>query len=139
MLLQPRKTKYKKEQKQRVKTFFTKNQNLKIAPFFIKSIESGKITAKQIETTRIALNRIFKKSGKIFISIFPNLPTTKKPAETRMGKGKGNIEMWTSRVASGQHIFMIINNNINLIKKAFKYAKTKLPLKTILINTFKNK
>ena len=104
-MLQPKRTKYKKIQKGRIKGLSHKGSSLSFGDFGIKALEPTWITSRQIEATRIVLSRNIKKNGKIWIRIFPNKPITKKPAEVRMGKGKGPVEYWVSVVKPGKIMF----------------------------------
>jgi len=134
MLLQPKKTKYKKNQKGSKLKFNFKNDILKFGCIGLKSIESGIITAKQIEAARQAINRKIKRKGKIWIRIFPNIPVTSKPTEIRMGKGKGSVSHWCVKVASGTMLFEICNSNSYDSAKALESGTHKLPVKTKIIN-----
>jgi len=130
LLLQPKKTKYKKLKKGRLKNFDFKSNALKFGTIGLKTTESGVISARQLEAARQAINRKIKKKGKIWIRIFPNLPITSKPIEVRMGKGKGNIKHWVAKVKRGTILFEIcgISNNLAII--AFKTGRSKLSVKT---------
>lgn len=129
MLLQPKKTKYNKIKKGKLCKFNYKN-NLNFGTIGLKALESGLISARQIEAARQAIARKIKKKGKIWIKIYPNLPITKKPTEIRMGKGKGNISHWTARVRGGSVLFEICGVNTKTAIKAFKTGSAKLPIKT---------
>nr|YP_010041698.1 ribosomal protein L16 [Cyanophora biloba]QPB15024.1 ribosomal protein L16 [Cyanophora biloba] len=133
MLLQPKKFKFKKLQKGRFKKKEFAVTSLKFGRFGIKSLEYGYITAAQLESTRIAINRIIKRSGKIWLRIFPNKPITKKPAEVRMGKGKGSVDHWVSSIGAGRIVFEISGIKPTLARSALLYACSKLPIKTCLI------
>nr|AIU44686.1 ribosomal protein L16 [Cyanophora paradoxa] len=139
MLLQPKKLKFKKLQKSRYKKMENSVNTIKFGNFAIKSVDYGCISAAQLESARIAINRILKRSGKIWLRVFPNKPKTKKPAEVRMGKGKGNVDHWVCNVAVGRIIFELGGVKNNLAKTALEYAKSKLPLKTIIVGIKKNK
>ncbi len=138
MLLQPKKTKFKKAHKGRIKKFispinkphhFKELDNTTLKLF---SASNQRITARQIEAARISINRLIKKSGKLHIHIFPNIPVTKKPTEIRMGKGKGAVNNWVCRVCAGKLLFSIHGAPINLAEKAIKLGIAKLPIKTIV-------
>lgn len=130
MLLQPKKFKYKKLRKGKLKKFIY-NSKLDFGFIGLKSVESGLITSKQIESARQAISRkIKKKGGKIWIKIFPNIPITKKPNEVRMGKGKGNLSHWVAKVRGGSIIFEIGGVNKKVAIKAFRTGGAKLPVKT---------
>lgn len=129
MLLQPKKTKFKKIKKGKLIQFKYKS-DLNFGTFGLKAIESGMISAKQLEAARQAISRKIKKKGKIWTKIFPNLPITKKPTEVRMGKGKGNVSHWVSRIRGGSIIFEICGVNKKTALKAFRTGSSKLPVKT---------
>jgi len=130
MLLQPKKFKYKKVRKGKLKKFIY-NSKLNFGLIGLKAIESGLITSKQIEAARQAISRkIKKKGGKIWIKIFPKTPITKKPNEVRMGKGKGNISHWAAKVRGGSILFEIGGVNKKIAVKAFRTGGAKLPVKT---------
>jgi len=130
LLLQPRKFKYKKLRKGKLKKFIY-NSKLNFGLIGLKTTESGLITSKQIESARQAISRkIKKKGGKIWIKIFPKTPITKKPNEVRMGKGKGNLSHWAAKVRGGSIVFEIGGVNKNVAIKAFKTGGAKLPVKT---------
>ena len=130
MLLQPRKFKFKKLRKGKLKKFIY-NSKLNFGLIGLKTTESGLITSKQIESARQAISRkIKKKGGKIWIKIFPKTPITKKPNEVRMGKGKGNLSHWAAKVRGGSIVFEIGGVNKNVAIKAFKTGGAKLPIKT---------
>jgi len=145
-MLQPKRTKYKKTQKGRIKGLSHKGSSLSFGDFGIKALEPTWITSRQIEATRVALARNIKKSGKIWIKIFPNKPITKKPSEVRMGKGKGPVEYWVAVVKPGKIMFEINGVTTEVAKKTIKLAAQKLPIKTKFvtrneykINEIKNK
>lgn len=129
MILQPKKLKYQKIRKGKLNKF-TYKSDLHFGTFGLKALESGIITAKQLEAARQAITRKIKKRGKIWIKIFPNLPVTKKPTEIRMGKGKGNLSHWVSKIRGGTILFEITGVNRKTAKNAFKTGSAKLPIKT---------
>jgi large subunit ribosomal protein L16 len=137
MLLIPRDPLYKKQQKGRpvnkINKVLTINY-LKKGSFYLKVIESGRITSKQLETLYQSLNKYLKKSGKIILKVFPHTPLTKKPIEVRMGKGKGNVSVWVAKVKAGSIICEVISKFDSTALKALIYAKQKLPLKTKICN-----
>lgn len=132
MLLQPRKFKYKKLQKGQLKNLNFKSNDLKFGTVGLKTINSGTITAKQIEAARQAINRKIKRKGKIWVTIFPNHPITNKPTEVRMGKGKGAVKYWAAKVRKGTVLFEICGINYKLASSAFKTGGAKLPVKTLI-------
>ena len=129
MFLQPKKTKYSKIRKGRLKKF-KHNNKVQFGEIGLKSMISGTITAHQIEAARKAIVRKIKRKGKIWICIFPNLPITSKPIESRMGKGKGAVSYWVARVKGGSTLFEICGVPSNLSVEALKAGSKKLPIKT---------
>ena len=129
MLLQPKKIKYQKVRKGKLNRFKLKSK-LDFGNFGLKALESGVVTAKHLNAASQAINRKIKKNGKVWLKIYPSLPITKKPTEVRMGKGKGNISHWATKVRSGSILFEIIAVNEKIARKAFKTGSAKLPIKT---------
>ena len=129
-MLQPRRTKFRKQQKGRIKGLATRGQEIAFGSFAIKSLEPGRITARQIEAARIAVTRAMKREGQVWIRVFPDKPITKKPAETRMGKGKGGVEEWVSVVLPGKVLFEVGNVPKHLAQDALRRAAGKLGIKT---------
>ena len=129
-MLQPKKTKYKKTQKGRIKGMSKKGYSLSFGQYGLKALEPTWITSRQIEASRIALTKNIKRKGKVWIRIFPDKPITKKPAEVRMGKGKGSVEYWVAVVKPGRIIFEINGVELNTAKHAIRLASAKLPIKT---------
>lgn len=129
MLLQPRKTKYQKVRKGKLNRFKFKSK-LDFGNFGLKALESGIVTAKHLHAANQAITRKIKKTGKVWLKVYPSLPITKKPTEVRMGKGKGNVSHWATKVRSGSIIFEIIAVNEKIARKAFKTGSAKLPIKT---------
>jgi large subunit ribosomal protein L16 len=134
MFLQPKQSKYKKIRKGKLNKLEFKSNTLKFGTFGLKAAESGTITARQIEAARQAINRKIKRKGKIWIRIFPHLPITKKPNEVRMGKGKGPVAYWATKIKGGTVIFEICGVNMTMAISAFKTGGAKLPIKTIVFN-----
>ena len=134
MFLQPKKIKYKKVKKGKLKNFNFKTNLLKFGTIGLKSIDSGIINARQIESARKIIKRKLKKNGKLWIRIFPHLPITNKPNESRMGKGKGNVSYWVARIKKGTILFEICGVQIKIAKDALKSGGFKLPIKTIVID-----
>ena len=130
MNLQPRKIKYKKIKKGSSKGFEFKNNKLNFGEIGLKSAESGFISAKQIEAARRSITRKLKRKGKLWVRIFPDFPVTRKPNEARMGKGKGNVSFWASKVAKGNTLFEICGVPIKIAKEALNSADFKLSIKT---------
>lgn len=130
-MLMPKRTKYRKYQKGRLKGNATRGTRITFGDFGIKALEPGRITSRQIEAARIAMTRRMKRVGKVWIRIFPDKPITKKPAETRMGKGKGSPEYWVAPVKPGRVLFEIGGGiSEELAREALRLAAQKLPIKT---------
>ncbi|WP_420387895.1 50S ribosomal protein L16 [Roseivirga sp.] len=129
-MLQPKRTKFRKMQKGRVKGVAGRGHSLAFGTFGIKSLEPGWITSRQIEAARIAMTRAMKREGQVWIRIFPDKPITSKPAEVRMGKGKGAPDYWVAVIKPGTVLFEAAGVNIELAKEALRLAAQKLPLST---------
>jgi large subunit ribosomal protein L16 len=129
-MLLPKRTKFRKQQKGRVKGLATRGASLEFGDFGLKSLEPKWITSRQIEAARIALNRFMKREGKVWIRIFPDKPITKKPAEVRMGKGKGAPEYWVAVVKPGTIIFEAEGVSQETAQEAMRLAAQKLPVVT---------
>ena len=129
-MLQPKRTKFRKRQKGRVKGLAQRGHQLAFGTFGIKSLEPGWLTSRQIEAARIAMTRSMKREGQVWIRIFPDKPVTKKPAEVRMGKGKGAPEYWVACVKPGTILFEASGVTRNLAKEALSLAAQKLPIST---------
>ncbi len=133
MLLQPRKTKYRKQQKGRVRGKATSGYTLEFGEYGLKVLEGGWLTAQQIEAGRVAIVRTAKKGAKIWIRVFPDKPITKKPAETRMGKGKGSVEGWVAVVKPGKIIYEISGVPEEVAREALRLAASKMPFKCKIV------
>ncbi|MEQ8244745.1 50S ribosomal protein L16 [Fulvivirga sp.] len=129
-MLQPKRTKFRKQQKGRIKGIAQRGHTIAFGAFGIKSMEPGWITSRQIEASRIAMTRAMKREGQVWIRIFPDKPITKKPAEVRMGKGKGAPEYWVAVVKPGTILFEAGGVKTELAKEALRLAQQKLPIKT---------
>ena len=129
-MLQPKRTKFRKKQKGRVKGIAQRGHTINFGSFGIKSLEAGWITSRQIEAARIAVTRKMKREGQVWIRIFPDKPVTKKPAEVRMGKGKGAPEYWVAVVKPGTIMFEVGGVTTQLAKEALRLAAQKLPVRT---------
>jgi len=129
-MLQPKRTKFRKRQKGRVRGIAGRGHEIAFGSFAIKSLEIGWITSRQIEASRIAITRAMKREGQVWIRIFPDKPVTKKPAEVRMGKGKGSPEYWVAPVKPGTILFESDGVNIDLARESLRLASQKLPVKT---------
>ncbi|MDI9336546.1 MAG: 50S ribosomal protein L16 [Gammaproteobacteria bacterium] len=132
-MLQPARRKYRKEQKGRNTGIATRGSSVSFGDYGLKSTERGRITARQIESSRRAISRHVKRGGKIWIRIFPDKPISKKPAEVRMGNGKGNPEFYVVEIKPGRVLFEIVGVSENLAREAFTLASAKLPVKTIFV------
>ena len=133
-MLMPKRTKYRKQQKGRIKGIATKGNEISFGEFGLQSLEPGKITARQIEAARIAMTRHAKRGGKVWIRIFPHKPLTKKPLETRMGKGKGAPEEWVAVVKRGTMLYEIAGVPKDVALEALRLASHKLPVKTKIVS-----
>jgi large subunit ribosomal protein L16 len=129
-MLQPKRTKFRKQQKGRVRGVATRGYTIDFGSFAIKSLEAGWITARQIEAARISVTRAMKREGQVWIRVFPDKPITKKPAEVRMGKGKGAPEYWVAVVKPGTILFEAEGVSVELANEALRLAAQKLPIKT---------
>ena len=132
-MLQPKKTKFRKMQKGKMKGNAQRGSQLNFGTFGIRALEECWITARQIEAARIAVTREMKRQGQVWIRIFPDKPITKKPAEVRMGKGKGAPEYWAAVVRPGRILFEIDGVDLESGKEALRLAAQKLPIKTKFI------
>ena len=132
-MLQPAKTKYRKQQKGRMRGQASRGNTLNFGDFGLQAAECGWLTSRQIEAARIAMTRFIKRSGRIWIRIFPDKPITKKPAETRMGKGKGAPEDWVAVIKPGRILYEMEGVARETAVEAFRLASHKLPLATKFI------
>merc|ERR1712194_598566 len=130
MGLSPKKTKFRKAQKGRNRGIAQRGHTIAFGSFGLKSLEPGWITSRQIEASRIAMTRAMKRQGQVWIRIFPDKPITKKPAEVRMGKGKGAPEYWAACVSPGRMLFECDGVDFETAKEALRLAAQKLPIKT---------
>jgi len=129
-MLSPKRTKYRKVQKGRVRGIAWRGSDVSFGDFGLQSLEHGWITARQIEATRMAIQRHVKRAGKLWIRIFPDKPITKKPLEVRMGSGKGSVEGWVAVVKPGRVMFEIQGVTEAMAREAFHLASSKLPIST---------
>src|SRR4051812_20177120 len=132
-MLQPSRTKYRKQMKGRHKGKAYRGGEVSFGDFGLKVLESGRLTARQIESARMTMTRHIKRAGKVWIRVFPDKPVTKKPAETRMGHGKGNVEEWHAVVKMGRILFEMQGVTEQLAREAMTLASHKLPLHTKLV------
>ena len=133
-MLSPKKVKHRKVFKGRMRGAATKGASVAFGEFALKATVCGKMTAQQIEAARIAINRTVKRGGKLWIRVFPDKPITKKPAETRMGKGKGSPEQWVAVIRPGMVLYEIGGISEELAVKALSLAGNKLPFATKVIS-----
>lgn len=129
-MLQPKRTKFRKQQKGRNRGLSQRGNQISFGEFGMKALGRGRVTARQIEAARRAMTRHIKRGGKIWIRLFPDKPITKKPLEVRQGKGKGNVEYWVDEVKPGRMMFEMEGVSEELAREAFKLADAKLPIKT---------
>lgn len=129
-MLQPRKTKYRKMHKGRIRGAAGRGTGIDFGQFGLQTLENGRLTSRQIESARIAITRHVRRGAKLWIRIFPDKPLTKKPAETRMGKGKGDLSEYVAPVRRGQMLYELSGVTVGLAKEAFRLASHKLPVKT---------
>ncbi len=129
-MLQPKRTKFRKKQKGRVKGIASRGHQISFGSFAIKALEPGWITSRQIEACRVAITREMKRQGQLWIRIFPDKPVTKKPAEVRMGKGKGAPEYWVATVRPGRILFESGGVPLEVAKESMRLAQMKMPIKT---------
>lgn len=132
-MLSPKKVKYRKTHKGRIKGTAFRGSSLAFGTYGLQVLEEGRITARQIEASRIAISRYIKRGGKVWIRIFPDKVVTKKAAETRMGSGKGNPEFWVAPVKPGRILFEMDGITRDLAEEAFRLASHKLPLRTRIL------
>ncbi|PIE01535.1 MAG: 50S ribosomal protein L16 [Acidobacteria bacterium] len=133
-MLMPNRTKYRKLQKKVRSKVATRGTNVSFGEYGMKAMQCGWITSRQIEAARVAMTRHIKRQGKIWIRVFPDKPITSKPAETRMGKGKGSVDHWVSAVNAGKVLFEMEGVTPELAKAAFQIAAMKLPIKTKFVS-----
>ncbi len=137
-MLMPNRTRYRKVHRGRMKGKATRGSTIHFGEFALKTLECGEINSRQIEAARIAISRKVKRGGKLWIRIFPDRPFTKKPAETRMGKGKGNPEGFVARIKPGRILFEISGIDDTMAREALSLAAHKLPVKTKIISIHDN-
>jgi large subunit ribosomal protein L16 len=135
-MLMPKKVKYRRRQKGRMRGLAHSGSSVDFGEFGLKALEPGWITNRQIEAARIAMTRYTKRGGKIWIRVFPDKPITKKPAETRMGKGKGAPEGWVAVIKPGRILYEMEGLPIEVAKEAMRLAAHKLPIRTKFVTRF---
>ena len=133
-MLQPKRTKYRKAHKGRIHGTAKGGHTLSFGSYGLKAVEPDRVTARQIEAARRAITRHLKRAGRVWIRVFPDVPVSRKPAEVRMGSGKGAPEYWVCRVHPGRIMFEIDGVPTELAKRAFELAAAKLPIKTRVVS-----
>ncbi len=132
-MLSPKKTKYRKQHKGRIRGNAKGGSQLNFGQYGLKAMQPERITARQIEAARRAISRHMKRLGRLWIRVFPDVPVTRKPAEVRMGSGKGSVEFWAARVEPGRILFEVDGVSEQVAREAFDRASAKLPIKTKFI------
>ena len=133
-MLQPARRKYRKDHKGRNRGMATRGANVSFGEFGLKATERGRLTARQIEAGRRAITRHIKRGGRVWIRIFPDKPISQKPAEVRMGNGKGNPEYWVAQIQPGKVLYEMDGVDEAIAREAFSLAAAKLPLKTVFVS-----
>lgn len=133
-MLMPKRVKYRKQQRGKRRGKALRGSNIDFGEYGLKALEPAWLTDRQIEAARVALTRFIKRGGKVWIRVFPDKPVTVKPAETRMGKGKGNPEYWVAVVKPGRILFELEGVTTEIAKEAFELAAHKLPIKTKMVS-----
>ena len=133
-MMQPKRTKYRKQQKGKNRGLAQRGNKVSFGEYGLKCLEHGRLTARQIEAARRAINRHVKRGGKLWIRVFPDVPVTTKPLEVRMGKGKGNVEYWAAKVQPGRMIYEMEGVSEEVAREAFRLAAAKLPTKCEFVN-----
>jgi len=134
-MMMPKRVKFRKQQRGRMKGNATRGAHISFGEYGLKALEPAWITARQIEAARVAMTRFIKRGGKVWIRIFPDKPVTEKPAETRMGKGKGTPEYWVAVVKPGRILFEIGGIDLATAREALQLAAHKLPIRTRFVTT----
>ncbi len=132
-MLQPKRTKFRKAHKGRIKGNAKGGTSLNFGSYGLKALTAERVTARQIEAARRAMTRHMKRAGRVWIRIFPDLPVTAKPAEVRQGKGKGSVEYWACKVKPGRVMFEVDGVSKEVAKRAFELAAAKLPVQTKMV------
>lgn|SRR5690554_203063 len=133
-MLQPKRTKFRKQSKGRMRGLAWTGSSVSFGDFGLQATECGRITSRQIEAARMAIQRTVRRQGKLYIRIFPDKPITKKPLETRMGKGKGSVEGWVAVIKPGRMLYEIEGVPEDLAREAFRIASFKLPVATQVLS-----
>lgn len=132
-MLQPKRTKYRKQQKGRNRGLATRGNKVSFGDFGLKALTRGRLTSRQIEAARRALTRHIKRGGRVWIRVFPDKPVSKKPLEVRMGKGKGNPEYWVALIQPGKVLYEMEGVSEEIARDAFRLAAAKLPVQTTFV------
>jgi large subunit ribosomal protein L16 len=132
-MLQPKRTKFRKQHKGRNRGLAERGSSVSFGEFGLKAIGRGRLTARQIEAARRAMTRHIKRGGKIWIRVFPDKPITKKPLEVRQGKGKGNVEYWVAQIQPGRMLYEMAGVDAEIAREAFRLAAAKLPIPTAVV------
>jgi len=132
-MLQPKRTKFRKQHKGRIRGLAKGGSELNFGTYGLKALQPERVTARQIEAARRAMTRHMKRQGRVWIRIFPDLPVTSKPTEVRMGKGKGSVDFWAAKVKPGRVMFEIDGVNDDIAREALRLAAMKLPIKTRIV------
>ncbi|NNF97386.1 MAG: 50S ribosomal protein L16 [Halobacteria archaeon] len=133
-MLQPKRTKFRKQQKGRNRGLAVRGSKVSFGEFGLKATGRGRLTARQIEAARRAMTRYIKRGGKIWIRVFPDKPISKKPLEVRQGKGKGNVEYWIAQVQPGRMLYEMEGVAEDVAREAFRLAAAKLPVSTAFVS-----
>ncbi len=133
-MLQPKRTKFRKQMKGRNRGLALAGSKVSFGEFGLKATARGRLTARQIESARRAINRYVRRGGKLWIRIFPDKPISKKPLEVRQGKGKGNVEYWVAQIQPGKVLYEIEGVTEEIAREAFRLAAAKLPMKTTFVS-----
>lgn len=132
-MMQPKRTRYRKQQKGRNRGLALRGARISFGEFGLKALSRGQLTARQLEAGRRAMTRHIRRGGKIWIRVFPDVPVTKKPLESRQGKGKGNVEYWVARVRPGRMLYEMEGVPETLAREALQRAAAKLPVQTAFV------
>ncbi|PID48834.1 MAG: 50S ribosomal protein L16 [Proteobacteria bacterium] len=132
-MLQPKRTKFRKQQKGRNRGLAQAGNKVSFGDYGLKAVERGRMTARQIESARRAINRHVRRGGRLWIRVFPDKPISKKPLEVRMGKGKGNVEYWVAQIQPGKVLYEMQGVSEEMAREAFRLAAAKLPFKTTFV------
>jgi large subunit ribosomal protein L16 len=132
-MLQPKRTKYRKQMKGRNRGLALRGNKVSFGEFGLKATTRGRLTSRQIEAARRALTRFIKRGGRVWIRVFPDKPVSKKPLEVRMGSGKGNVEYWVAEIKPGAVLYEMEGINEQEAREAFKLAAAKLPVQTMFV------